>query len=89
MTTQELLLLSLVSASGCLVAGWISYNAWFVPDQHREFLKTWGSFFSGWYPLAEAFWNSKFNFWLTRLSFTLTFILTIAMLIFALVSMFS
>lgn len=81
MTTHELQLLLGISLLGCLTSGWFSYVAWLRPESHQNFLNMWGSVFEGWYPFAQKFWISSFNFWLTRLSYTVFFVLCLYLLV--------
>lgn len=73
--TQVILL-----AIAIMVFGPLNYIAWFVPSMHRNILRTYGRFYRHWPFDAEAYWNSSFHFWLTRIVYLLGFLFVLVQL---------
>lgn len=62
---------------GTVAAGYFAYQAWFRPDLHQEFLNTWGGAFRRWPLGVERVWKSRATFWVTRISYTLAFVISL------------
>lgn len=72
---DAVLILGLIVSS--VVFGYRTYVAWILPDKHWEHLDYWSGFYAGWSKLGENWWQTDMQFWIMRIGYTVSFLISL------------